>query len=130
MVACSVVFINWTGQLSLGTGAAMTLGGYLSALLGIHYGLSAWVGLVLAAVAAAVVSFCFGLAFVRLKGMYFAMVTLFFAQIVSLIVLEMREITGGINGLINIPRPEGITSEFKFYYVILALTLVSLLIMY
>lgn len=130
IVACSVRLINLTGLLSLATGATMTLGGYLSALLCIHYGLSPWAGLVLAGVSAFLLAFVFGLAFVRLRGMYFAMVTLFFAQIVSLIVLEMREYTGGINGLFNIPWPEGISTERQFYYVIFGIAVVSLAIMY
>jgi branched-chain amino acid transport system permease protein len=65
-----------------------------------------------------------------LKGMYFAMVTLFFAQIVTLIVLDLRSFTGGINGLFNIPWPVGIKSEAQFYYVIVAITVVSLVLMY
>jgi len=130
IVACSVRLISLTGLLSLSTGAMMTLGGYLSALLGIHYGLSPWVGLLVACAAAFVLAWCFGFAFVRLKGMYFAMVTLFFAQIVTLIVLEMREFTGGINGLFDIPWPEGIGSERQFYYVIAAITVVCTGIMY
>jgi branched-chain amino acid transport system permease protein len=130
IIACSVRLINLSGQFSLATGAMMTLGGYLSALLGIHYGLSAWIGFVLAAVCAFVVACCFGFAFVRLKGMYFAMVTLFFAQMVTLIVLDLRSFTGGINGLFNIPWPGGIGSERQFYYVIWAITGVSLVLMY
>ena len=130
IVACSVRLINLTGQFSLGTGAMMTLGGYLSALLAIHYGLSPWIGFLVAAASALVIACCFGFAFVRLKGMYFAMVTLFFAQIVTLIVLDLRSFTGGINGLFNIPWPNGIHSEVWFYYVIFAITGVSLVLMY
>jgi branched-chain amino acid transport system permease protein len=77
-----------------------------------------------------VVALAFGFAFVRLKGMYFAMVTLFFAQIVTLIVLDLRSFTGGINGLFNIPWPEAINSDRQFFYVILGVTVVSLALMY
>ena len=130
IVACSVRLINLTGQFSLGTGAMMTLGAYLSALLAIHYGLSPWLGFLIAAATALVVACCFGFAFVRLKGMYFAMVTLFFAQIVTLIVLDLRSFTGGISGLFNIPWPGSIHSEVQFYYAIFAITVVSLVLMY
>jgi branched-chain amino acid transport system permease protein len=130
LVACSVRLINLTGQFSLGTGAMMTLGGYLSALLAIHYGVSPWIGFVIAAAAAFVVACMFGFAFVRLKGMYFAMVTLFFAQIVTLIVLDLRSFTGGINGLFNIPWPNGIKVETAFYYVIVAISAICLLAFY
>ncbi len=122
IVACSVRLINLTGQFSLGTGAMMTLGGYLSALLAIHYGVSPWIGFVIAAAAAFVVACLFGIAFVRLKGMYFAMVTLFFAQIVTLIVLDLRSFTGGINGLFDIPWPNGIRVETAFFYVVVAIS--------
>ena len=130
VVACSVRLINLTGQFSLGTGAMMTLGGYLSALLAIHFGVSPWVGFVIAALSALVVACCFGFAFVRLKGMYFAMVTLFFAQIVTLIVLDLRSFTGGINGLFNIPWPQGVKTDTQFYYLIFGITGVSLALMY
>jgi len=130
IVACSVRLINLTGQFSLGTGAMMTLGGYLSALLAIHYGVSPWIGFVIAAAAAFIVACMFGFAFVRLKGMYFAMVTLFFAQIVTLIVLDLRSFTGGINGLFNIPWPNGVKVETEFYYVIVAISAVCLLLFY
>jgi branched-chain amino acid transport system permease protein len=130
VVACSVRLINLTGQFSLGTGAMMTLGGYLSALLAIHYGVSPWIGFVVAGAAAFIVACVFGFAFVRLKGMYFAMVTLFFAQIVTLIVLDLRSFTGGINGLFNIPWPQGIRVETEFYYVIVALCLLCLAVFY
>ena len=130
IVACSVRLINLTGQFSLGTGAMMTLGGYLSALLAIHYGVSPWIGFVIAALSALVVALCFGFAFVRLKGMYFAMVTLFFAQIVTLIVLDLRSFTGGINGLFNIPWPQGVRTDTQFYYLVFGVTGVSLVLMY
>jgi branched-chain amino acid transport system permease protein len=130
IVACSVRLINLTGQFSLGTGAMMTLGGYLSALLAIHYGVSPWIGFVVAAAAAFIVACLFGFAFVRLKGMYFAMVTLFFAQIVTLIVLDLRSFTGGINGLFNIPWPQGIRVENAFYYLIVAVCVICLVIFY
>jgi branched-chain amino acid transport system permease protein len=130
IIGCSVRLINLSGQFSLATGAMMTLGGYLSALLAIHYGLSPWIGFVLAALSAFVVACGVGFAFVRLKGMYFAMVTLFFAQIVTLVVLDLRSFTGGINGLFNIPWPGGIGSERQFYYVVWAITGISLILMY
>jgi branched-chain amino acid transport system permease protein len=130
IVACSVRLINLTGQFSLATGAMMTLGGYLSALLTIHYGVSPWAGFVIAGVAAFIVACCFGFAFVRLKGMYFAMVTLFFAQIVTLIVLNLRSFTGGVNGLFDIPWPNGISSGNQFYYVTVAVCVLCLVVFY
>jgi branched-chain amino acid transport system permease protein len=130
ILASSVRLINLTGQLSLGTGAMMTVGGYFSALLCIHFGLSPWVGLVLGGVVACAVACSFGFAFVRLRGMYFAMVTLFFAQIMILIVEQWRGLTGGTSGLFNIPRPEAAHSDARLYYVIVASAVVSLGLMY
>ena len=130
MLASGLRLINLTGQLSLGTGAMMTVGGYFSALLSINFGLSPWIGLLLGGVVACAVACSFGFAFVRLKGMYFAMVTLFFAQIVILIVEQWRDLTGGTSGLFNIPRPQAADSDTRLYYLIVAIAVVSLVLMY
>jgi branched-chain amino acid transport system permease protein len=129
-LASSLRLINLTGQLSLGTGAMMTVGGYFSALLSINFGLSPWIGLPLGGVVACAVACSFGFAFVRLKGMYFAMVTLFFAQIVTLFVEQWRGLTGGTSGLFDIPRPQAADSDARLYYVIVAVAVVSLVLMY
>jgi branched-chain amino acid transport system permease protein len=130
VLASSLRLINLTGQISLAHGAMMTIGGYASALLVLHLGVPPTAAMFLGAFIAAFVAALTGFAFGRLKGMYFAMVTIFFAQVVILTVQQLRSVTGGNTGLFNIARPVALDSSAKFYYVIVGMTIVSLVILY
>lgn len=118
----------------------MLIGAYTSTLLVMKLGLSSWAALVLAGFAAAGLAFLVGFPFVRLKGIYFAMITLFLAAIIILNAEQWRGLTGGSSGITNIPRPDPIVipgllnmnfaSKPDFYYFILVLTLATLVILY
>lgn len=140
MLASSLRLIFNTGLLSLGHGGMMAIGAYTSALLVMKLGFSTWVALWLGAVAAAVMAVLVGFPFIRLKGMYFSLVTVFFSQIISSIISEWKAVTGGTFGLIHIPTPDPIvipgllnidfSSKAHFYYLILFLMLFTLFILY
>lgn len=135
VLASSLRLINLTGQLSLAHGGLVTLGAYASALLAMKAGLSTWLAMLLAAILAGLVSCLIGFPFSRLKGIYFAMVSIFFVQVIVLTVQQWRSLTGGASGLYNIPRPDAFLGiEFKsktsFFFLMLVLMLVSLLIMW
>jgi branched-chain amino acid transport system permease protein len=140
ILASSLRLINLTGQMSLAHGGMMTLGAYTSTLLVMKLGLSSWVALLLAGLLASIIACLVGFPFVRLKGMYFAMVTIFLAQMVTLVVQQWRGLTSGASGIYNIPRPDPIvipgvlnitfSSRVDFYYLVLVIMLVSLLILY
>lgn len=135
VLASSLRLINLSGQLSLAHGGIVTLGAYTAALLVTKLGISSWLALLAAAVLAAVVSCLIGFPFTRLKGIYFTMVSIFFVQIIVLTVQQWRSLTGGASGLYGIPRPDGFWGiEFKsktsFFFLMLALTLVSLIVMW
>jgi len=140
ILASSLRLIHTSGQLSLGHGGMMLIGAYTSTLLVMKLGLSSWAALVLAGFAAAGLAFLVGFPFVRLKGIYFAMITLFLAAIIILNAEQWRGLTGGSSGITNIPRPDPIVipgllnmnfaSKPDFYYFILVLTLATLVILY
>lgn len=140
ILASSLRLILTSGQMSLGHGGMMAIGAYTSAIMVMKLGLSTWVLLPVAGLAAAVVALLVGYPFTRLKGIYFVMVTVFLAQIVELILEQWRSMTGGTSGLTSIPRPNAIvipgllnidfSSKAEFYYLILVISLVSLLILY
>ena len=140
ILASSLRMIFTSGQLSLGHGGMMAVGGYTSALLVMKLGLSSWAALLAAGVAAGIIALLVGFPFVKLKGIYFAMVTVFFAEMIMLLAEQWRSLTGGSSGIINIPRPDPIVipglvnmdfaSKVDFYYFILVLMLVTLLILY
>jgi branched-chain amino acid transport system permease protein len=126
--------------MSLAHGGMMTIGAYTSTLLVMKLGLSSWLALLLAGFLASVIACLVGFPFIRLKGMYFAMVTIFLAQMMTLTVQQWRSLTGGSSGIFNIPRPDPIVipgvlnitfaSRVDFYYLVLVIMLVSLIILY
>jgi len=140
ILASSLRLIATSGQLSLGHGGMMAVGAYTSALLVMKLGLSSWAALPAAGVAAGIIALLIGFPFVRLKGIYFAMVTIFMAEMIMLTAEQWRSLTGGSSGIINIPRPDPIVipgllnmdfaSKVDFYYLMLVLMLVTLLILY
>ena len=140
ILASSLRLIALTGQLSLAHGGMMAVGAYTSCLLVMKVGISFWVALPLAGIASAGLAFMVGFAFVRIRGVYFAMVTVFFGEMITLTAEHWRGLTGGSSGIVAIPRPgpisiDGVlsidfTSKADFYYLILVLMLISMLVLY
>ncbi len=135
ILASSLRFVFLGGQLSLAHGGLVSLGAYFSTLTVMNLGFSFWLALPLAGIFVLAVSFLIGYLFTRLKGFYFAMVTMFLTMVVQLVAEQWRGLTGGTSGLTNIPRPSAVgfldfDSRVDYYYLMLAITVVSLLIMY
>jgi len=140
ILASSLRLINLSGQMSLAHGGMMTIGAYASTLLVMKLGLSSWVSMPLAGLSAALIAGLVGFPFVRLKGIYFSIVTIFFSEMVVLTAQQWRSLTGGSTGIYNIPRPNPIvipgilnitfSSKADFYYLMLVLMLISLFILY
>lgn len=139
-LASSLRLINLSGQMSLAHGGMMTIGAYTSTLLVTKLGFSSWLALLLAGLFASVIACLVGFPFVRIKGVYFALCSIFLSEIIILIVEQWRSLTKGSSGIYNIPRPDPIvipgilkinfTSGVNFYYLMLVIMLVSLIILY
>jgi len=140
VLASSLRLINLSGQMSLAHGGMMTIGAYTSTLLVMKLGLSSWVSLPLSGLFAALIAGLVGFPFVRLKGIYFSIVTIFFSEMVVLTAQQWQSLTGGSTGIFNISRPNPIvipgilnitfSSKADFYYLMLVLMLISLFILY
>ena len=140
LLSTSLRLINLTGLMSLAHGGMMTLGAYTSTLLIIKLGLSSWLALLMGGLMSSFVAFLVGIPFSRLKGIYFAMVTIFLTEMVALSAEQWRSLTGGSSGIYNIPKPDPIiipgilnltfSSKVSFYYLICVILLISLLILY
>ena len=140
VLAASLRFIATSGQLSLAHAGMMSVGAYTSALLAVKAGLSFWLAMPLGGLAAMILATLVGIPFVRLRGIYFTMVTLFLSEFIRLIVQEWKRLTGGASGILDIPRPGAfaipglLNIDFSikahYYYLILLVALVSLLILY
>lgn len=93
---------GYTGQISLGHAAFYGLGAYGAVLIGRWLGVPAWLDVMLATAAVAAIAWAIGWLVFRLKGHYLAMATLAFGIIVQVGFVELRDITGGPNGLTGI----------------------------
>lgn len=94
----------YIGRINIGQGAYALMGGYVSAILVVKYGVSFWLTLPLAGLFCAAASVVIGLPILRLRGVYFAMVTLVLTEVARLLMLALP-ITNGARGITNIPLP-------------------------
>lgn len=98
----------YIGRINIGQGAFALMGGYVSAILVVQYGVSFWLTLPLAGLFCAAASVLIGLPILRLRGVYFAMVTLVLTEVARLLALALP-ITNGAKGMVSIPLPGGIS---------------------
>lgn len=94
----------YIGRINIGQGAYALTGGYVSAILVMKYDVSFWLTLPLAGIFCAVASVVIGLPILRLRGVYFAMVTLVLTEVARLLALALP-ITNGAKGIVSIPLP-------------------------
>lgn len=98
----------YIGRINIGQGAYALMGGYVAAILTATYGLSFWIALPMAGIFCAAISVLIGLPILRLRGVYFAMVTLILTEVARLTALALP-ITNGASGMTNLPLPGGIS---------------------
>ena len=91
-------------QLSLAQPALMGIGAYTSALLTMRLGAPPVAALIAGGALALIVALVFGPVFLRIKGVYFVLLTYAFSQVVNLIFQEWTTLFGGNNGLYGIPK--------------------------
>ncbi len=115
------------GQLTLGHTAFFGIGAYTSGLLALHYELSPLLGMIAAAVLCGLIGWALGKITLRLRGSYFVLVTIGFAEVVRLVATNWIDLTQGPLGLPGIPafdlgRPAlTLTTKRAYYYLILVL---------
>ncbi|MEB6541784.1 high-affinity branched-chain amino acid ABC transporter permease LivM [Serratia plymuthica] len=107
------VVVGLSGLLVLGYGGFYAIGAYTYALLNHYYGLGFWESLPLAGIVTAIFGFLLGFPVLRLRGDYLAIVTLGFGEIVRILLLNNTEVTGGPNGISQIPKPTFFGLEFN-----------------
>ena len=131
------IIIGYLGELTLGHAAFFATGAYVSALLATNFELPFWVTLPTAGLAAGCLGVLVGIPSFRLKGPYFAIVTLSFAQIIGLIITNWISITRGPMGITKIPAPKldlpflpliEFNTELSYYYIVLALVCASIFV--
>lgn len=99
------IVVGLAGLLDLGYVAFYAVGAYTCALLSLNYGWSFWACLPLAGALAAAAGIVLGFPVLRLRGDYLAIVTLGFGEIIRIVLTNWQSVTGGPNGITNVPRP-------------------------
>jgi branched-chain amino acid transport system permease protein len=120
------LIVGQTGLLNLGYVAFYAIGAYTYAILSTKFGLSFWPGLAAGAAMAAVFAVVLGSPTLRLRGDYFAIVTLGLGEITRIILNNWDSMTGGPNGISQVGRPAlggyVFHTTYDFYYLILLMT--------
>ncbi len=136
---CAIGFaaVFRVGQISMGQAAFMAIGGYVAAIMASKWESSIWLTLPAAGAAAAAVACLLGLVVLRIGGLYFAIATLAFGEITTIISRNWSNVTQGPSG-IALPVPEDLSigglvisfsrSALPFYYLSALLVLVAGLI--
>ncbi len=133
LIVNGLAIVGRSGQLSFGHAAFVALGAYASVLLSSALGwnilLSGLAGMAIAALFAAML----GWVILRLKGVYFVLVTFSFGELMRLALLDWSELTGGANGIANI-KPADIfgfvfDTRARFYALALVVAIVSIWMM-
>ena len=130
LFAASLHFMMGPGGLhSFGHAAYFGLGAYAAALVLTRLHLPMELALLIAPFCAAAGAVLFGWFCVRLSGVYLAMLTLAFAQIVWAIIFQWDDVTGGSNGLVGIWPADWAASPTAFYYLALAASVTGVLLL-
>jgi branched-chain amino acid transport system permease protein len=139
ILASSLRPMALTGQMSIGQAGFMAIGAYTSAILSTRFGFHVYGAMLAGGLAAMVVAAIIGFPLSRIRTVYFVTVTMFFGEIVRLVIFEWSSVTGGSTGMMNIPKPEAFSvfglfqvdpsTKFQFCYLALGLLLLILLVL-
>jgi len=133
LIVGGLALIDRAGQLSFGHSAPVAVGAYASVLLGQWLGLDSLSALLAALALAAVLALALGWVILRLRGVYFVLVTFAFAELVRLLLLDFAGVTGGASGIAGI-APMAVAgfafdTRERFYALALAVALLSVLLL-
>jgi len=99
------ILVGYTGQISIGHGAFMSVGAYTAANLAVRLEAPFWVALPLGGLMAAAVGAVVGIPSLRIKGLYLAIATLAGQLIIEWLINHVTWISGGAQASIQVPRP-------------------------
>ena len=140
LLAGSLRLIFLLDEVSLGHVGFSLIGAYASALFMLRLNMPFWFALIAAGLLSGVVALLLGYPFLKLKGIYFSILTFMTAEIFRLVTYNWRSLTGGQYGLSEVPAPAPLslpgigTVAFddmqNYYFLTLTIVIVSLVIMY
>jgi branched-chain amino acid transport system permease protein len=117
------ILVGYTGQISVGHAAFMSVGAYTAANLSVHFHLPFWVTLPAGGLMAAFIGAIVGIPSLRIKGLYLAIATLAGQLIIEWVINHTPAISGGAQASIEVPRPTFMGHDMKtqgqLYYFLL-----------
>ncbi len=126
------VIVGFSGLLNLGFAAFYAIGAYTYAIVNTKLGIGFWQAIPLSLLAATISGLVLSIPALRLRGDYFAIVTLGFGEIVRLILNNWDSLTNGPNGISGIMPPSflgySISSIKNYYYIVFLFVLFTLFI--
>ncbi len=133
ILGTSLNMINgYSGQFNIGQAGFYCIGAYTAAILSTRHGFGFWACLPISGLMASAASLLLGIPTARLKGIFLAMTTLGFSEIVRLIVLNAGSFTRGPMGIPGIPVPTvfgyPLSNNFQMYYLILFLASITIFV--
>jgi branched-chain amino acid transport system permease protein len=126
------VINGFSGQFNIGHAGLYCVGAYFEAILATKLGVSFWIALPLSGIFTAFIGYLIALPTLKLRGIYLAIVTLGFSEIIRLIALNWEPVTGGPNGIKGVPSPLlfgiKISKSTDYYYIFFALAIIFLFV--
>ena len=124
------LLFGYMGQLSFGQAAFYGLGGYTVAMLIMKAHFNFWLSIIAGVLVASIIGLIVGFFCVRLRGIYFAVLTLAFGQLIFSVVFKWHGFTGGDDGIQGVFPPEFLKSPTNYYYFLLIVFLLSALVLW
>src|SRR5437773_7644392 len=122
------ILVGYTGQISIGHGAFMSVGAYTAANFAVRIGAPFWLALPLGGLMAAVVGAIVGIPSLRIKGLYLAIATLAGQLIIEWTINHVTFISGGVQASIEVARPRlgptVLASQRAMYYFLLVFVVI------
>ena len=118
---------GYTGQFSLCHSTFALIGAYASTLVVVRLGTPLWMGILSGAVLTLILSFGLGVVCLRVRGIYLALITWAFAEVVRTYIRVAYEFTGGDRGL-NSPLLFHSAKPLPYYYLFLGLMVLSIIL--
>ena len=128
-VSFNMIF-GYMGQLSFGHAAYYGVGAYTTGLLMVKFGLPLGLSLLASMVMAGAVALVLGYFCIRLTGIYFAILTMAFGQLIFYIIFQWYDFTGGDNGLQGIKPPGMLDGAWSYYYFALLVVTAGVFVMW
>jgi len=128
IVALSLnVLLGYVGQISLGHAAFVGIGAFMSAYMVTTQGQSFWIGVLAAGAIGGAQALVLGGVSLRIRGLYFALVTLSYGLVAEENIFQIESFTGGGAGQ-QAPKPQWFESEWRYYYLCLGFLAIVLLL--